>query len=88
MNEVRMEDEPLQEHEENASVQIKGYMNPWSNEEKMKDNLKRLYAQILFWKLNSRNVLWWAFYYVNDNKEVDLTTLQIMHYNICHIVQL
>ncbi len=54
----------------------------------MKDNLKRLYAQILFWKLNSRNVLWWAFYYVNDNKEVDLTTLQIMHYNICHIVQL
>jgi hypothetical protein len=28
MNEVRMEDEPLQEHEENASVQIKGYMNP------------------------------------------------------------
>jgi hypothetical protein len=32
----------------------------------------------LFWKPNSINELCWAFYYVNDNKEVDLTTLQVM----------
>jgi len=29
-------------------------------------------------------VLCWAFYCVNDNKEVDLITLQIVHYIICH----
>ncbi len=29
-------------------------------------------------------VLCQAFYYVNDNKEVDLITLQIVHYIICH----
>jgi hypothetical protein len=83
MNEVRMEDEPLIELEENGNVQIEGNMNPKTNEEKMKENLKMLHAQRLFWKLNSKNVLCWAFYYVNDNKEVDLTTLQIMHCIFC-----
>jgi hypothetical protein len=28
--------------------------------------------------------LCWTFYYVNDNKEVELTSLQVMHYIICH----
>jgi hypothetical protein len=86
MNEVRMENEPLQEQEENESVQIKGNRNLKTNEEKMKDNLKGLHAQGLFWKLNSRNVLCWEFYCVNDNKEVDLTTFQIMCDIFCHIV--
>ncbi len=45
----------------------------------MKENLKKLHAQRLFWKPNSKNALCWAFYYVNNNKEVDLIVLQIMH---------
>jgi hypothetical protein len=32
MNEVKMEDEPLQELEENANVQTKGSQNPKNNE--------------------------------------------------------
>jgi hypothetical protein len=40
--------------------------------------LKKLHAQKTFWKPNSKNALRWAFYCVNDNKEVDLTTHQIM----------
>jgi hypothetical protein len=32
---------------------------------------KKLHAQRLFWKLN-KNILCWTFYFVNDNKEVDL----------------
>jgi hypothetical protein len=44
----------------------------------MKKNLKKLHAQRLFWKPNSKNVLCWAFYYVNDNKKVGLIALQIM----------
>ncbi len=46
----------------------------------MKENLKKLHAQRLFWKPNNRNALCWAFYYVNDNKEIDLIAPQIMHY--------
>ncbi len=84
MNEVRMEDEPLIELEENGNVQIKGSKNLETNEDKMKENLKKLHAQRLFWKPNNRNVLCWAFYCVDDNKEVDLTTLQIMHCIFCH----
>jgi hypothetical protein len=49
------------------------------NEKKMKDNLKKLHVQRSFWKANNINVLCWAFYCVNDNKEVNVTTLQTMH---------
>ncbi len=49
MNEVRMEDEPLIELEENGNVQIEGSRNPKTDEEKMKENLKNLHAQRLFW---------------------------------------
>jgi hypothetical protein len=38
----------------------------------------------LFWKPNNINALCWALYYVNDNKEVDLITLQVMHCIFCH----
>ncbi len=36
----------------------------------MKENLKRLHEKRLFWKPNSRNGLCWAFYYVNDTKNL------------------
>ncbi len=41
-------------------------------------NFKKLYAQRTFWRGNSRNTSCWAFYYVNDNKEVNVTTPQTM----------
>jgi hypothetical protein len=50
----------------------------------MKESLKKLHAQKLFWKSNSRNALCWAFYNVNDNKKVDLTTPQTMCCIFCH----
>jgi hypothetical protein len=41
---------------------------------KMKENsLRKLYVQRTFWRGNSRNALCWAFYCVNDNKEVNAT---------------
>jgi len=45
MNEVSVEDEPLQKLEKNASVQIEGSRNSKNNEEKMKENLKKIHAQ-------------------------------------------
>jgi hypothetical protein len=44
----------------------------------MKENLKKLRAQRIFWKLHSINALCWAFLCVNDKNEVDLIATQIM----------
>jgi hypothetical protein len=54
------------------------------NEEKMKDNLKKLHAQRSFRRSMSKNVLCWAFHCDNDNKEVNVIALQTMHSIICH----
>jgi hypothetical protein len=52
----------------------------------MKENLEKLYVQRIKWKLgHNRNATCWAFYYVNDNKEVDVKFLQIMKYILCYI---
>jgi hypothetical protein len=53
-------------------------------ETKIKEILEKLHAQRLFWKSNSINALCWAFYYVNDNKEVDLKAPQIKCRIICY----
>jgi len=84
MNEVRMEDEPLWERKENASVQTEGSINLKINEEIMKENLRKLHAQRLFWKLHNINALCWALLCVNDNNEVDLIALQIMRWIFCY----
>jgi len=54
-----------------------------TNEEKMKENSKKLHAQRLFWKPNNIIALCWAFYFANDNKEVDVTNPQVMHCILC-----
>jgi hypothetical protein len=48
------------------------------------NNLKRLHAQRVFWKGNNKNALCWAFYCLNDNKEINVATFQIMHCIPCH----
>jgi hypothetical protein len=50
----------------------------------MKFLIIKLHAQRLCWKPNNKNVLCWAFDYVNDNKEVDLTTLQVIYCILCY----
>jgi hypothetical protein len=37
-----------------------------------------------FVETNNKNALCWAFYYVKDNKKVNITTPQIMCCIICH----
>jgi hypothetical protein len=48
------------------------------------NNLKKLHAQRTFWRGNSINALCWAFYSVNDNKEVDVIAPQTMRCILCH----
>jgi hypothetical protein len=47
-------------------------------------NLMKLHAQRAFWRRNSRNALCWAFYCVNDNKEVNVIIPQTMRCILCH----
>jgi hypothetical protein len=83
MNDARMEDEPLLKPEENGSVQIEGNRNPKTNEKKMKDNSRKLLAQIFFWKTNNKKCIVLGIYCINDNKEIDLIGFQIMRSIIC-----
>jgi hypothetical protein len=80
MNEVRIEDEMSVKFKETVNLQTKGSRNLEMNEK----NFKKLYAQRKFWRGNNRNKSCWAFYYVNDNKEVNATTPQTMWCIICH----
>jgi hypothetical protein len=51
----------------------------------MKNNLNKLHVQRSFWRANYNiNELCWAFYCVNDNKEVNLISPQTMQCIIYH----
>ncbi len=63
-----------------GNFQIEGSRTLKINE----NNFKKLHAQKGFWKRNNKNALCWAFYCVNDNKEVNIRIHQIMHCIICH----
>jgi len=55
-----------------------GSKNLEKKEEKMKENIRKVHAQRLFWKPQQKCIMLGIFY-VNDNKEVDLIASQIMH---------
>jgi hypothetical protein len=50
----------------------------------MKNNLNKLHAWRSFWNANNINALCWAFYCVNDNKEINVIAPQTMHCIIYH----
>jgi hypothetical protein len=52
--------------------------------ETMKQNLQKLRVQINFWESHDIIALCWAFYCVNNNKDVDVKYLQIMHCIFCY----
>jgi hypothetical protein len=79
MNEVKIKYEMLVELEEMVSLQIERSRNLEMNE----NNLKKLHAQKTFWKGNSINALCWAFYCVNNNKEVNAIDPQTMRCILC-----
>ncbi len=48
------------------------------------NNLKKLHAQIFFWRGNNVNALCWTFCCVNDNKEVIVIAFRSMCCIFCH----
>jgi len=50
----------------------------------MKKKLQKLHVQRKFWRGDNRNLLCWAFYYVNDGKEVEVASHQVMRCILCY----
>jgi hypothetical protein len=50
----------------------------------MKKKLQKLHVQRKFWRGHNRNSLCWAFYCVNDGKEVEVAAHQVMRCILCY----
>ncbi len=72
--------DPFKYHD---SSQIEASKNSKRKNEVMKQNLKNLHLQRNKWKGHNRNATCWAFYYVNDNKKIDIKFPQTMKCIIC-----
>jgi hypothetical protein len=55
-----------------------------SREKIMKKNLQKLHTQRKCWRGCNKNSLCWAFYCVNDWKEVEVASYQVMKCILCH----
>jgi hypothetical protein len=83
-NENEMDIEEDVERRESENVQTKNNKVEKNGKQIMKQNLQKLHVQRKFWKGHNRNYLCWAFYYVNDGKEVEVTSHQVMKYILCY----
>ncbi len=55
-----------------------------NGEQIMKENLQELHVQRKNWRGHNINFLCWAFYYVNDGKEVEIWFHQVMRCIMCY----
>ncbi len=62
---------------ENSIIQKNG-------EQIMKKNLQKLHVQRKIWRGHNIIFLCWAFYYVNDGKEVEVWSRQVMRCIMCY----
>ncbi len=54
------------------------------HEGEIKDFLKKLHCQRRKWRHDNKNALCWSFYYVNDNKPMDVKCSQLMRCILCY----
>jgi len=71
------------ERGKNENVQTENNIIEKNGEQIMKKILQKLHVQRKFWKHN-KNSLCWAFYYVNDGKEVEVASPQVMRCILCY----
>jgi hypothetical protein len=77
-NEMYIEDHV--ERLESENMQTKNNRVEKNGEQIMKKKLQRLHVQRKIWRGHNRNYLCWAFYCVNDGKEVEATSHHEMHF--------
>jgi hypothetical protein len=68
---------------ENETMQIENNIVEENGEQIMKKNLQR-YVQRKIWRGHNKNSLCWAFYCVNDGKEVEAISYQVMRCILCY----
>jgi hypothetical protein len=83
INKWNMEDELL-----NGSFQIKPNTTQeiieFNERNEMERNLQTLHVQRKIWKGYNRNAICWAFYFVNENKDVDPKNLPVKSCLFCY----
>ncbi len=72
------------ERGESENVQTKNSRIEKNGKQIMKKNLQKLHVQRKFWRGHNRNSLRWAFYCVNDGKEVEVASHQVMKCILCY----
>jgi hypothetical protein len=75
----------MKDHFENHdNLQIEISVNLERKNEIMKNDLKNLHAQRNNWKNHNRNAISWAFYCINNNKELIVKVPQTMRCIFCY----
>ncbi len=78
-NEIYLIDVVMEEEFEiQPSLQTKESINGDEAEERINENFFKLHFQRRKWRHDNRNSLCWSFYYVNDDKLVDVKCFQLM----------
>jgi hypothetical protein len=83
-NENEMYIEKDVERRESENVQTQNNKVEENGEKIMKKNLQKLHAQRKCWRGHNKNSLCWAFYCVNDGKEVEVASHQVMRCILCY----
>ncbi len=65
-------------------MQIENSRVEKNGERIMKEILQNLHVQRIFWRGHNINSLCWAFYCVNDGKEVEFASHQVMKCILCY----
>jgi hypothetical protein len=78
-----MEEKSLQ-CEINPNLQTKNKQNLRSRKKTNERKRKKLHAQNIIWKSHGRNSLRWVFFFVNDNKDVNVKGPQTMRCILCY----
>jgi hypothetical protein len=72
------------ERGETENVQTKNNKVEENGKHIMKKKLEKLHVQRNFWKAHNRNSLCWTSYCVNDGKEVEVASHQVMRCILCY----
>jgi hypothetical protein len=85
-NENEMNIEKYLERVESGNVETKNSRVEKNGEQIMKKVLQKLHVQRKIWRSHKKNSLCWAFYCVNDGKEVEVGSHQVMTHEMYYVL--
>ncbi len=85
-NENEMNIEKYLKRVECGNVETKYGKVEKNGEQIMKKNLQKLHVQTKIWRGHNKNSLCWAFYCVNDGKEVEVGSHQVITHDMYYVL--